>query len=66
MVALLLTLKADCTDSLEEEKKESPQTTLYEDLGGEAAIRAVVEGMYKKIFADPDLTEFFRKTNKDL
>ena len=38
---------------------------LYERLGGAAAINAVVEGMYVKIFSDPDLTDFFRKTDKD-
>jgi hemoglobin len=39
--------------------------TLYERLGGADAIQAVVEGMYVKIFADPDLSDFFRKTDKD-
>ena len=39
--------------------------TLYERLGGAAAIQAVVDGMYVKIFTDPDLTDFFRKTDKD-
>ena len=38
--------------------------TLYERLGGAPAIDAVVEGMYKKIFPDPDLEDFFRKTDK--
>jgi hemoglobin len=38
--------------------------TLYERLGGEAAIGAVVEGMYGKIFTDPELEDFFRKTDK--
>jgi hemoglobin len=39
-------------------------TTLYEKLGGEGAIQAVVDGMYAKIFSDPELTDFFRKTDK--
>jgi hemoglobin len=39
-------------------------TTLYEKLGGQGAIQAVVDGMYVKIFSDPDLTDFFRKTDK--
>lgn len=39
--------------------------TLYERLGGQPAIHAVVEGMYSKIFTDPDLEDFFRKTDKD-
>ena len=42
-------------------------TTLYERLGGADAIHAVVEGMYSGetagIFTDPDLEDFFRKTN---
>lgn len=38
--------------------------TLYERLGGADAIHAVVEGMYAKIFPDPDLEDFFRKTDK--
>ena len=38
--------------------------TLYERLGGEPAISAVVDGMYAKIFTDPDLIDFFRKTDK--
>jgi hemoglobin len=39
--------------------------TLFERLGGFDAINAVVEGMYQKIFSDPDLADFFRKTNKE-
>jgi truncated hemoglobin YjbI len=39
--------------------------TLYERLGGEPAIQAVVDGMYSKIFVDPELEDFFRKTDKD-
>lgn len=38
--------------------------TLYERLGGAGAINAVVEGMYDKIFPDPELSDFFRKTDK--
>jgi truncated hemoglobin YjbI len=38
---------------------------LYERIGGEAAINALVEGMYQKIFTDPDLEDFFKKTNKE-
>lgn len=40
-------------------------TTLYERLGGAPAIHAVVEGMYVGIFNDPDLADFFRKTDKE-
>ena len=37
---------------------------LYERLGGADAIGAVAEGMYVKIFADEELKDFFRKTDK--
>lgn len=40
------------------------QKSLYERLGGAAAIDAVVKGMYEKIFYDEDLKDFFRKTDK--
>ena len=43
--------------------KTLTQMTLYERLGGAGAIEAVVEGMYAKIFTDPELTDFFRKTD---
>lgn len=39
--------------------------SLYERLGGADAINAVVDGMYVKIFSDPDLMDFFRKTDKE-
>ena len=39
--------------------------TLYERLGGADAINAVVDGMYAKIFPDEDLSDFFRKTDKE-
>ena len=39
--------------------------TLYERLGGEPAITAVVDHMYVHIFSDPDLEDFFRKTDKE-
>jgi hemoglobin len=39
--------------------------TLYERLGGAAAINAVVDHMYDDgIFTDPELEDFFRKTDK--
>jgi len=39
-------------------------SSLFERLGGETAVRKIVEGMYQKIFSDPDTAEFFRKTDK--
>ena len=38
---------------------------MFERLGGEAAINAVADGMYVGIFNDPELTDFFKKTDKD-
>jgi hemoglobin len=38
--------------------------TLYERLGGAEAITAVVEGMYNKIFSDPELASFYTKTDR--
>jgi truncated hemoglobin YjbI len=34
-------------------------------VGGAGAVEALVEGMYSKIFNDPDLEGFFKKTNRD-
>ena len=34
-------------------------------IGGEPAISALVDGMYEKIFNDPELSDFFKKTDKD-
>ena len=52
---------------LEHPVSEPPRdpSSLFERLGGEVAINALVEGMYVKIFNDPELEEFFRKTDKD-
>lgn len=41
-------------------------TTLYERLGGEAFMDKLIEGMYSKIFTDEELTDFFRKTDKEM
>ena len=34
-------------------------------MGGEKSIDALVEGMYAKIFTDPQLKDFFSKTDKE-
>ena len=39
--------------------------SLYERLGGKAAIDGVVDIMYKGIFTDEDLIDFFKKTEKE-
>ena len=44
---------------------ESANKSLYERLGGEAAIDAVVKGMYEKIFTDERLTDIFEKTDQE-
>ena len=41
------------------------EKSLYERLGGSKAIQAVVDKMYEKIFVDEELTDFFRKTDKE-
>lgn len=74
VVALLTTLKGEVSSEPEEEVKEPlPQqenkvvteSTLFSRLGGESAIKALVDGMYVKILSDPVLADFFRKTNMD-
>lgn len=45
--------------------KERKGLTLYERVGGAPAIDALVEGMYAKIFYDPELEDFFRKSDKE-
>jgi hemoglobin len=37
----------------------SPTPTLFERLGGEAAIEAAVVGFYERVMADPTLAPFF-------
>jgi hemoglobin len=45
--------------------KSKSKKPLFERLGGAEAIALVVEGMYAKIFADPDLSDFFKKTDRE-
>jgi methyl-accepting chemotaxis protein len=39
--------------------------SLFSQLGGKAAISAVVDSFYEKVLADPELKKFFAKTNMD-
>jgi hemoglobin len=39
-------------------------SSLLERLGGEAAVKAVVDSFYDKVFADPILAPFFAKTDQ--
>ena len=42
---------------------ETTATSLYERLGGAAAVEAVVDELYRRILADPDLAPFFGRVN---
>jgi hemoglobin len=42
---------------------ETTATSLYERLGGAPAIDAVVDELYRRIVADPDLAPFFAGAN---
>ena len=48
------------------DKKTSLQevSSLFERLGGIEGVTKIVEGMYSKIFNDPDVADFFRKSDK--
>jgi hemoglobin len=35
------------------------ETTLYDRIGGESAVRAAVDRFYERVLADPELKEFF-------
>ncbi|CDW76451.1 hemoglobin [Stylonychia lemnae] len=39
-------------------------SSLFERLGGQEGVTNIVEGMYAKIFNDPDVADFFRKSDK--
>jgi hemoglobin len=45
------------------EAEKSPQKTLYERLGGEAAVEAAVDKFYARMLADPRVNRFFKDTN---
>lgn len=66
--------EATSSKSSSEEKKEEPnvlhasepgakQETLMDKLGGNAAVKAAVEGLYTKLLDDPDLAPFFNEVN---
>ena len=40
-------------------------TTLYERIGGEAALDAAVDLFYRKVLGDPGLSDFFDSTDMD-
>lgn len=42
------------------EKKEPPMhSTIYDEIGGEPALTAVVDAFYERLVADPDLMSYF-------
>jgi hemoglobin len=41
----------------------APEVTIYEAVGGDEAIAAVVDDFYVRVLADPDLNGFFTGTN---
>lgn len=45
-------------------KTTSKKPTMYEKLGGKAAIEAVVDLFYGKVFADEEVSRFFEGINK--
>ena len=44
---------------------EEPKPSLYEQLGGEAAVAAAVDGFYKKVLADDRVNGFFEGVDMD-
>ena len=44
---------------------EEPQPTLYEQLGGEPAVKAAVDGFYVKVLADDRVNGFFEGVDMD-
>ncbi|CAK8711910.1 Group 1 truncated hemoglobin [Candidatus Electrothrix laxa] len=44
---------------------EEPQPTLYEQLGGEPAVTAAVDGFYDKVLADDRVNGFFEGVDMD-
>ena len=45
--------------------QESSQTTLYEQLGGQEAIDAVVEEFYARVLADEKVKDLFKNTDME-
>lgn len=41
------------------------ERSLYEEIGGGAAVRAAVDRFYEKVWADPDLTSYFETVDRD-
>ena len=62
IVMIVSTTKNDIL-GIESEKKVDESPSIYESIGGESAIDAAVELLYKKILSDDKLSTFFAKTS---
>ncbi|RMH50202.1 MAG: group 1 truncated hemoglobin [Zetaproteobacteria bacterium] len=58
VLPVLLATIADAQRTSPEEAEPAPQS-LYDRLGGEAAVNAAVDIFYRKVLADPFVTPFF-------
>lgn len=47
------------TTSTEAPAADTAVTTIYEAIGGRAAVRAAVDGLFGRLLADPELSRFF-------
>ena len=56
---------AVCRDSSGFTTIDDHQKTLFERLGGQPAIDTLVDGMYGRIFRDPQLDHYFANTDKE-
>lgn len=46
-------------------EKEVPQVSIYEKIGGEAAVNAAVDLFYKKVLVDDRISQFFDTVDMD-
>jgi hemoglobin len=46
-------------------EQSAPETTLYEQLGGEAAVNAAVDVFYRKVLLDDRVSRFFDDVDMD-
>lgn len=73
VASLMLKLRSHLTDNQGAVKQKSSGLTTIDDqhktqferLGGQPAIDALVEGMYGRIFQDPQLDHYFLNADKD-
>jgi hemoglobin len=46
-------------------KENDMEQSIYDSIGGEAAVTAAVDGFYDKVWNDPDLLEWFNGTDRE-